>query len=75
MLDMPTEKQIVYLLGKLCVQLGLCSIPEDRWEALVLNPPSDADDFTEAVFEAEGEGFDPELRRQAREIVARTFKR
>lgn len=77
MLDLPTEKQIAYLLGELCSQLGFCSLPPDRYESLVSNPPADGDDFTDAVFKAEGldPDSDPALWRQARELVGKTFKR
>lgn len=76
MLVMPTEKQIAYLLGELCSQLGFCSLAPGQYERLVSDPPPDADAFTDAVFEAEGlaPDSDPELRRQVRELVGRTFK-
>ena len=73
---LPTEKQIVYLLGELCSRFGFCLSP-DQYDGLVATPPSDAESFTEAVFRAEGLGPDsePKLWRQAYELVARTFRR
>ena len=69
--------QAEQLLGKLCVQLGLC-IPPDEWLRLATEPPSEAIAFTDAVFLAEG--LDPatadrHLYRQARDIVIEAFRR
>jgi len=63
------------LLGVLCVRLGFC-LPPDDWNRLVDEPPPDADDFTDQVFEAEGLDpmlVDSRLRKQVREIVVQYF--
>jgi hypothetical protein len=45
-------------LSELCSKLGYC-IPPDDQEAILTNPPPDADAFIDAVLVAEG--FDPRL--------------
>ncbi|MET8894064.1 hypothetical protein [Streptomyces albogriseolus] len=63
------------LLYELCVDLGFC-LPPDDMRRLREAPPTDADSFTDAVFEAEG--MDPaehdELRKQVREAVDRHMR-
>lgn len=63
------------LLEELCVRLGYC-LPPGAQEAIVANPPSSVDAFTDVVIRAEG--LDPVLmdtrgRQQVREVVARAF--
>jgi hypothetical protein len=62
------------LLAELCVELGFCLPPEDR-ERLRDSPPSTIDDFTDAVFIAEGMDplVHPQLRKQVKERVAEHF--
>ena len=73
----PNPKQIDYLLGELCSRLGFCSIPPGEYDRLLAEPPTDVDDFTDAVFEAEGmDAADSQyrgLRAQVRDLVSRTF--
>jgi hypothetical protein len=45
-------------LGELCTKLGYCLPPDDQ-EAILSNPPTDADAFVNAVLIAEGR--DPNL--------------
>jgi len=45
-------------LGELCAKLGYCLPPDDQ-EAILSNPPPDADAFVDAVLIAEGR--DPNL--------------
>jgi hypothetical protein len=62
------------LLYELCTQLGYCLPPDDK-SRLIESPPSDIDQFTDAVLAAEG--FDPAVekrrRREVRAMVARHF--
>ena len=46
------------LLSDLCVRKGICLPPEEA-DALVRNPPSDPDEFVDAILIAEG--IDPTL--------------
>ena len=60
----------------LCVRLGFC-LPDEEHARLESTPPRDVDDFTDAVFAAEG--LDPEfcdrrLRRQVRAVVESYFE-
>jgi hypothetical protein len=71
----PTE--VKKLLSELCVELGFCLPPEDqaRFEE---GPPENVENFTDAVFIAEG--LDPKtadklLYRQVRDRVAVAFRR
>ncbi len=63
------------LLHELCVDLGFC-LPQDDMRRLQEAPPTDADSFTDAVFEAEG--MDPAehdgLREQVRDVVGRHMR-
>jgi hypothetical protein len=67
---------VEWLLTELCVDLGFCLAPTEHAQ-LRDSPPTDVDEFTDAVFVAEG--LDPQgdklLRRQVRERVARYFAR
>ena len=63
------------LLSKLCTTLGFCLSPSDQG-ALKANPPRNPEDFTHAVFRAEG--LDPatadrHLYRQVRDAVKASF--
>ena len=64
------------LLDKLCIKLGFC-LPPNAYDALIENPPTDVNGFTNAVFVAEG-FLDPSiadrhLYRQVRAMVAEAF--
>jgi hypothetical protein len=69
--------QVEALLNELCVVLGFCLSP-DVHEQLKCNPPTDADDFTDAIIRAEG--LDPHadiplhLKRDVRTRVAKHFR-
>jgi hypothetical protein len=70
-----TESQVTGLLGNLCIDLGFC-LPAKVAEKLESNPPRTVEEFTRAVFHAEG--LDPVLaeRRlydQVRRVVAGAF--
>jgi hypothetical protein len=75
-LKMPPDK-IAELLTELCVVLGFCLRP-DAIARLKSEPPSYADEFTDAVIRAEG--LDPyaeiplHLRRDIRNRVAGHFR-
>jgi hypothetical protein len=67
--------QVDALLSNLCTTLGFCLPPSDQ-VALRTNPPRHPDDFTRAVFLAEG--LDPatadrHLYRQVRDAVRTAF--
>jgi len=71
----PSRRQIEFLLGELCVDLGFCLSPEAQI-ALILEPPSDVDQFTDAVIRAER--LEPRvvprhLRRDVRQRVEKCF--
>jgi hypothetical protein len=73
---MLSPQEGVVLLSKLCTTLGFC-LPPDFQARLRENPPSDVDEFTRAVFIAEG--LDPTtaecgLYRQVRSLVADAFR-
>ena len=65
------------LLDRLCSKLGLC-LPPAAYNALVENPPADINEFTNAVFVAEGfedqSTADRHLYRQVRAIVSEAFR-
>lgn len=72
-----SNEEVFYLLKDLCVRLGFC-LPPDKQKEIESNPPSDIDDFTCAVFVAEG--MDPatagrRLYRGVRALVAAAFER
>jgi hypothetical protein len=63
------------LLDNLCAELGFCLPPAEK-ARLVASPPASVDEFTDAVFIAEG--LDPELAdkrlwRQVRDRVTAHF--
>ena len=65
------------LLSKLCVELGFCLPPENE-NRLIENPPKTIDDFTDAVFRAEGlnpQYAERHLYRQVRDKVAEAFEK
>lgn len=70
------SEEVRALLSELCVTFGLC-LPPLELERLATSPPEDSDEFTEAVFVADGDGVDRSDRvfRQAREHVAKAFLR
>jgi len=62
------------LLDELCVDLGFCLPPAEQAK-LCQAPPAGVDQFTDAVFDAEGLRPDDhkDLRRRVRERVHRYF--
>jgi hypothetical protein len=73
---MLSSSEVRWLLDALCVKLGFC-LPHDAVARLQGQPPTDADEFTAAVFSAEG--LDPttadrKLYRQVRAAVAKAFQ-
>jgi hypothetical protein len=70
----PSSRQLQFLLGDLCRDLGFC-LPPDSQAELISNPPDDIDEFTDAVFRAEGfdpdRGYPRQLWHTVRERVAR----
>lgn len=65
------------LLSQLCVRLGFC-LPPLELERMAAAPPTGIDEFTHAVFIAEGLdpiGSDRHLVNQVREMVAEAFVR
>ena len=62
------------LLSRLCIEYGFC-LSAIEIEKLAVSPPTDIDEFTEAVLTAEGYGFtksDP-LCKKARAVIAQAF--
>ena len=73
---MLSASEVHWLLDALCVRLGFC-LPPDAVERLKGQPPADAEEFTDAVFSAEG--LDPttadrQLYRQVKAMVAKAFQ-
>jgi hypothetical protein len=72
----PSSRQVELLLQELCVVLGFCLPPEVN-ARLMREPPTDVDEFTDAVIRAEG--LDPyadiplHLRRDVRARVVKHF--
>jgi hypothetical protein len=67
-------KEVRGLLSRLCIEYGFC-LPPIEIEKLAVSPPTDINQFTEAVLVTEGYGFaksDP-LCKKAREVVAQAF--
>jgi hypothetical protein len=69
------HEEVIALLSRLCIQLGFCLSP-NRQASLACAPPEDVDEFTRAVFVAEG--LDPvtaekQLYNQVRQLVAHAF--
>ena len=68
-----STKEREKLLGDLCVILGFC-LPQEGYDALHENPPTELADFVDAVFRHEG--LDPEtadlhLKRQVRDMIVK----
>ena len=68
-----STKEREKLLGDLCVILGFC-LPQEGYDALHENPPTELSDFVDAVFRHEG--LDPEtadlrLKRQVRDMIVK----
>jgi hypothetical protein len=65
------------LLDKLCIALGFC-LPPTAYDALTEKPSSDINEFTNAVFIAEGfldpSTADRHLYRQVRAMVTQAFR-
>ena len=60
---------------ELCVEVGFCLDPEPH-QALIDNPPSGVEEFTDAVIRAEGrepQQLRPNIREQVRVRVERAF--
>jgi hypothetical protein len=73
---MLSASEVHWLLHDLCVKLGFC-LPPDVVESLKRQPPAGAEEFTDAVFAAEG--LDPttadrKLFRQVKAMVAKAFQ-
>ena len=69
-----SEIEVRNLLKNLCTNLGFCSADSD--ERLRADPPQTVDEFTNAVFAAEGlipDYADRRIYRQVREAVELTF--
>lgn len=73
---MTEPSRVEVLLSELCLKLGYCLPPKDIVR-LSVNPPGTVDDFTKAVFAAEGIEYEGERQRwrSARDIVALHFSR
>lgn len=72
---MLTSTDLSWLLKDLCVRHGFC-LPPEAEQQLALNTPETPEDFTRAVFEAEGLKFefaDRAMRRLILSVVARAF--
>lgn len=72
-----SQSQVEALLYELCVVLGFC-LPPDEQARLRESPPTDVDEFTDAVIRAEGldphAGIPRQLRRDMRARVAEHFR-
>ena len=73
---MLSAREVRSLLSKLCGELRFC-LPEAAGERLERNPPTDAREFADAVFRAEG--LDPltadrQVYRQVKAVVADAFR-
>jgi hypothetical protein len=76
---MPSRDQIKSLLRDLCVTYGFCLSSKEK-EKLINDPPNTVDEFTDAVYRAEG--MNPSdstprgqrLREKVRTCVAKTFE-
>ncbi len=71
-----SEDQAEALLCDLCVILGFCIPPSDG-DRIKSNPPTDIEEFIDAVYEAEGtdEKTNERCRPLMREIVTEHFNR
>jgi len=71
-----SPKAVCWVLEELCVRLGYC-IPPAGYERLMNDPPTDIEQFIDAVFEAEkgtDERANKRCRPEARKIVTRHFE-
>jgi hypothetical protein len=55
-------------LGDMCRELGYC-LPPDEQDAILMNPPQDAEAFVDAVLIAEGRNPDLILRQDRRPLL------
>jgi hypothetical protein len=62
------ESRAELALTELCSKLGYC-IPPDEREAILRDPPSDADAFVDAVLVAEGRPLDAVLKQERRPML------
>jgi len=72
-----TTKEREKLLGELCVILGFC-LPQEGYDALHDNPPTQLSEFVDAVFRYEGlnpETADLRLKRQVRDMIVKANHR
>ena len=67
-------EEVQALLSKLCIKLGFC-LPPVEIERLAASPLRDIDEFTQAIFVAEGFGVvrSDGLFDQVREVVTQAF--
>jgi hypothetical protein len=70
-----SPEEVRVLLSRLCIRLGFC-LPPLEAEQIAFLPPCDIDEFTRAVFIAEG--MDPvvsdrDIYNQVSDIVAESF--
>jgi hypothetical protein len=73
---MLSSKETMQLLYSLCIRLGFCLPPETQ-TLLAESPPEDIDEFTVAVFRAEGldpETADQQLYCDVKNMVATAFR-
>lgn len=71
------NREAEILLSVLCTKLGFC-LPPEMENKLLENPPATIDDFTNAVFRAEGlnpEQVERRLYKQVRNKVAEAFEK
>lgn len=72
-----STRQIEFLLEELCVDLGFCLPPNVRAQ-LVRDPPTDVDEFADAVIRAEGldlyQGIPARIRVGVRQRVRKYFR-
>jgi hypothetical protein len=62
------ESRAELALAELCSKLGYC-IPRDERDAILRDPPPDADAFVEAVLVAEGRPLDAVLKQERRPML------
>jgi hypothetical protein len=72
---MLNDNELESLFSTLCIDLGFC-LPPDEYARLRENPPTDINDFTEAIFIAEG--LDPQyasrhLYREVKAVIINAF--
>lgn len=74
---MLSTEETAALLSNLCTRLGFC-LPPNAQEQLRQRPPADVNEFTAAVFIAEGLDLftmDRRLYRETQAMVAEAFRR